>query len=98
MNEYNLKSATEEEKKRFLNDITENDRLILVYGILIFAIFLPSTLITIFLAIATLIWKTKILLFLTIVFLILSIVVYRFSLSSIEGHFIGWKKNGEKFE
>ena len=96
MNNRNENSFYKSDKEKFREDIMNDKDMQTAYGCVYVGCFFPLLFVFIVGLIALAIWKTKILLFLTLVSLVLILMFQYFMKMSIKGNFHKWKKNGGK--
>lgn len=96
MDNRNENSFYKSDKERFKEDMMSNEHIQTAYGCAYMGCFFPLLLLLVISVIALAIWKTKILLFLALVSLVLIIMFRLFMKLSIKGNFDKWKINGGK--
>ena len=92
----NENSFYKSDKERFKEDMMNDKDMQTAYGCVYVGCFFPLLLLLVISFIALAIWKTKILLFLTLVSLVLILMFQLFMKMSIKGNFNKWKRNGGK--
>ena len=96
MDNRNENSFYKSDKERFKEDMMNDKDMQTAYGCVYAGCFFPLLLSLVISVIALAIWKTKILLFLALVSLVLIIMFRLFMKLSIKGNFDKWKRNGGK--
>ena len=96
MNYKDNNSFYKSDKERFKEDMMNSEHIKNAYGCAYFGCLFPLLLLLVISIIALAIWKTKILLFLTLVSLVLIIMFQYFMKMSIRGNFDKWERNGGK--
>ena len=96
MGNRNENSFYKSDKEKFREDMMNDEDIQTAYGCMYVGCFFPLLLLLVISIIALAIWKTKILLFLTLVSLVLILMFQYFMKMSIKGNFDRWKRNGGK--